>query len=79
MDQVKPFWKENSLSTDSNQGENVGAIKDKDWKDSFLLVSNALFCSYNFKRYDDWMLFQVRRMEIVWQAKWDKIIMYVRC
>lgn len=29
MDQVKPFWKENSLNTASNQHENVGAIKEK--------------------------------------------------
>lgn len=33
MDQVKLFWKENNLSTASNQHESVGAIKENDWKD----------------------------------------------
>jgi len=58
MDQVKPFWKENSLSTASNQHENVGAIKEKGWKDSFLLTSNALLYNQNWRKYDKLVLVQ---------------------
>jgi len=42
MDQVKPFWKENNLSTTSNRHENVDAIKENEWKDSFMLTNDAL-------------------------------------
>lgn len=79
MDQVKPFWKENSLSTASNQHENVGAIKEKDWKDSFLLTSNALLYNQNWRKYDKLVLVQSqysREWKIFGKIS-DRMIIYI--
>jgi len=51
MDQVKPFWKENRLSTTSNQHEIVGAIKEIDWKDSFELTNDKLWYTLRSKEH----------------------------